>query len=154
MNQSTHPIGSDNAGRATDENGGKIQIMPTHWASLRYMSDVKPLNESDAPCLEEIRRVLEKHGRLERLGVTLLHRHFEVADDEIMVEEINFGDRTLVVRPIKKGTIGPCVETAWQLNAGDAIQTCAKQHCYSTCIEQERAFRDLMCRTENGQASL
>ena len=122
----------------------KISVMPTHWAEIGYMSDVDPLNDTDVPCLEELQRVLEKHGKLERLGVTLLHKHFELADDEMMVEEIDFEQRTLVVRPQKRQEVGPCVETTWQLNVGESLQVCAQQHCYSTCIEQEKAFRELM----------
>lgn len=140
MNEPTRPATEEAPASAV---GPGISVMPTHWRDLRYMSDVDPLGEADLPCLLEIRSVLERHGRLDRLGVTLLHRHFELADDEIMVEEIDFEQRRLVVRPQRREDIGPCVETSWQLD-GESLQSCAKQHCYSTCIEQEKAFRELM----------
>jgi hypothetical protein len=124
-------------------------VMPTAWAELPYMSEVAPLNEADIPCLEEIRQVLAKHGRLDRLGVTLLHRHFEIGDEEILVEEIDFSGRRLIVRPIKKSVAGVCVETSWKLGS-NAEQYCGKQHCWSTCIEQEKTFREMMQGATSG----
>jgi hypothetical protein len=121
-----------------------INVMPTEWSTLSYMSDVRPLDESDLPCLEELRQILAKHARLDRLGITLLHRHFELSADEIMVEEIDFQQRSLIIKPQKKSVVGKCVETMWKLGVGEAEQACAKQHCYSTCIEQEKTFRELL----------
>jgi hypothetical protein len=72
------------------------------WAVLDHIADVRPIDDSDAACLNEIRDVLEKHKALQRFGVSLLHRHFEVADDEFMLETTDEANREHWVRPVKR----------------------------------------------------
>lgn len=40
------------------------------------------LNSEGAACLAELREVLGKHDRLNRFGITLIHKHFELSEDE------------------------------------------------------------------------
>ena len=54
-----------------------LAMAPTQWGRYEDINDVEPLNEGDQACLTEIREVLKKHGKRERFGVALLHRHFE-----------------------------------------------------------------------------
>ena len=55
-----------------------VHVAAMQWAVLDHIADVRPIDDSDAACLNEIREVLEKHNALQRFGVSLLHRHFEV----------------------------------------------------------------------------
>jgi hypothetical protein len=66
-----------------------------------HINDVEPIGEADLECLREVRAVLQKHGKLERFGVQLLHSHFAVGDDEMFVEEVSVRDRTLTQRVFK-----------------------------------------------------
>jgi hypothetical protein len=79
-----------------------LVLQPLQWNTLRDIDAVKPIDASDAECLEELRRVLEKHNRLDRFGVALLHRHFDVADDELLLETTDVSRREHWVRPVKK----------------------------------------------------
>jgi hypothetical protein len=79
-----------------------IHMSAMQWTTLDHIADVRPIDDSDAACLEDIRQVLEKHGALQRFGVSLLHRHFDVADDEFMLETTDEEQREHRVRPIKK----------------------------------------------------
>ncbi|HKO89879.1 MAG TPA: hypothetical protein VJU61_01930 [Polyangiaceae bacterium] len=54
---------------------------------------------------------LEKH-----LGLNLLHKHFEIAADEIVVRE--FADDAALIRPYKIGEPGPLVPYLWILAEG------------------------------------
>src|SRR5690349_746431 len=80
----------------------EIVVRPLQWSNLSNIDTVRPIDESDAPCLEEIRGVLEKHGCLQRFGISLLHSHFQLADDEILLETTNVDAREHWVRPVKK----------------------------------------------------
>ncbi|AJT64543.3 hypothetical protein T261_2872 [Streptomyces lydicus] len=42
--------------------------------------------------------ILEKHGNLERFGLCLLHEHFPLAADEILVEAADAESRTFQTR--------------------------------------------------------
>lgn len=80
----------------------EVVLNALQWSSLEYIDDVRPIDDSDAACLEEIRLVLAKYGNLNRLGIALLHSHFQLADDEMMLETTNVGQREHWVRPVKK----------------------------------------------------
>jgi hypothetical protein len=94
--------------------------------TLPDIDDVAPLSDADQPCLAEIREVLAKHGALDRFGVALLHEHFEVADDEILVETIDVETRTLTSRPEKIAELAEfrSVETSWRLDTPTAMARC------------------------------
>jgi hypothetical protein len=130
--------------KRSDNLDAVLSLRPTSWSALPYMSDVQGLSEKDIPCLKEIRDVLAKHQMLERFGINLLHKHFEIKDTEILVETIDFEKRTLMTTPKDRSVIGDCVETSWSLSENDARIACGKTHCWSTCIEQEKSFRDLV----------
>ena len=80
----------------------QLVVESMQWNSLRHIADVRPIDDSDGACLNDIRRVLIKHGQVERFGVTLLHSHFDVAGDEILLETTDLEKREHYVRPVKK----------------------------------------------------
>ena len=53
---------------------------------LPDLHEVKPMGPDDANCLEQLREVLIRNGAVDRFGITLLHDHFEVQPDELLVE--------------------------------------------------------------------
>ena len=79
-----------------------VDVSAMQRAVLDHIADVRPIDDSDAACLNEIREVLEKHNALQRFGVSLLHRHFEVAEDEFMLETTDEVKREHWVRPVKR----------------------------------------------------
>lgn len=91
------------------------------------INDVKPFSSDDEACFGELRDVLARHGALERFGITLLHGHFEIADDEILVESIDVENRTLTTRPAKATEVaGDTIETNWRLDVREAMQRCER----------------------------
>ncbi len=84
-------------------------------ADIRMMNDVHAISEADKECLMEVAAVLQKHGALNRFGVTLLHRHFEIAEDEVLVEDCDREARTLTSRPVKESQLArfDAAETNW-----------------------------------------
>ncbi|HEY0872555.1 MAG TPA: hypothetical protein VGD94_03715 [Vicinamibacterales bacterium] len=108
-----------------------LEVSPIQWSKLKNIDDVDPLNNADTECLLEIRDVLQKHGKLNRFGVALLHSHFDLAADEAMVETCDLENRTLTLKAVKQSEVGPRdVGTIWKLGEGDFI---AMSWCRSYC---------------------
>jgi hypothetical protein len=51
------------------------------------MDDVTVASAIDEPLFNELREILRKHGALRRFGITFLHPHFHMDDDELFLEE-------------------------------------------------------------------
>ena len=83
------------------------------------------LSNSDNDCIRDIVQVLKKHNCLDRFGVTLLHKHFEIEDGEVLAETNNPVCRTLLVEPIPKTELvhSNYYETAWRFDHGEAVTT-------------------------------
>jgi hypothetical protein len=79
-----------------------VHVSSMQWNRLDHIADVRPIGDEDAACLEEIRSVLEKHGALSRFGVSLLHSHFSLAEDEMLLETTDLVKRQHLVRPVKR----------------------------------------------------
>ncbi|SRR5258707_15735024 len=97
---------------------------PTQWAAIPDISETNPLTLKKRDCLREVRDVLSRYGCLDRFGVSLIHKHFEIGDAEALLETIDVDNRTLTVRPVKKDELGPSVETQWHLRDGEAFVVC------------------------------
>jgi hypothetical protein len=94
------------------------------WAVTPDISETSPLSETDKQCFKEIRDVLSKFGCLDRFGINLIHKHFEIAEDEALLETIDVEGRTLTVRPVKKTELQNSVETQWLLRNGESYIAC------------------------------
>lgn len=95
-------------------------------AQLPDISEVVPLGEVDQPMVDEIVAVLKKHNALDRFGLVLLHQHFPVGDDEILVESTDVEGRLQTTQPVKKEEITnlPCTETSWRLDTRKPTMAC------------------------------
>lgn len=66
---------------------------------------VKPFGEADETCLQELNEVLRKHGATSRFGVNLLHSHFQMGEDEVLLEETDIENRKQTISVIKKSQV-------------------------------------------------
>ena|SRR5947209_8481457 len=96
-----------------------LTVLPMQWTSVRDIDDIDPLCDADTDCLAEVRDVLKKHGKLERFGIALLHSHFPLADDEILLETSDVETRTLLLQPAKQSEAAASIGTIWMLRDGD-----------------------------------
>ncbi|MFT4075636.1 MAG: hypothetical protein QM647_08880 [Asticcacaulis sp.] len=109
----------------------QIVMRPMEWAPLPDIEDVEPLNDMDADCLSEIQAVLKRHGKQDRFGVTLIHKHFDMAEDEVLLEHTHLEDRRLVLAPVKTDAadVVRSVQTAWMFsdNGGELMRACYRR---------------------------
>jgi hypothetical protein len=87
----------------------------TSWNEYPHVDDVHHLDNGDLACIDEIRQVLSRHGKLDRFGVNLLHRHFPITENEVLVETCDEMTRTLTIRPEQRGGVANALQTSWQL---------------------------------------
>jgi len=111
----------------------KIVLEAVQWSSLPKINDITPLDDDDYKVLKEIREVLQRHKRTERFGVCLLHKHFEVASDEIAVEYTDEEQRIsrVVVENAADNTAQPHIQTMWKFSDGTIY---AGQICIQKCV--------------------
>jgi len=94
------------------------------WNGLPRVDDVDPTTQQDVEVLTAIREVLERYGALNRFGVTLLHSHFDLADDEVLIEKVDPDTRTLTIRPeqLEVTAISDrLLATSWRLDSPEFI---------------------------------
>jgi hypothetical protein len=92
---------------------------------LPDLTEIEPLGAADDVCLEEVRAVLKRHGALDRFGITLLHDHFDVAEEELLVETCDPASRTLTIAPMTIAATDEgdrLIETNWRFSDGDSAR--------------------------------
>ncbi|MFP4520275.1 MAG: hypothetical protein ACLFQ5_12570 [Oceanicaulis sp.] len=91
---------------------------------------LSPVDASDEACLHDVRQVLERHGKIGRFGVHLLHAHFDIGDDEVLLETCDQDQRILVSRIAKADSndARSSIETSWAFDAA------ADRRCQRKCV--------------------
>ena len=80
-----------------------IQTSKVDFATLTEIEDVEQLSKTDEQILEELRDVILAHGKGDRIGVVLIHKHFEVGPDEKAVETYYPDERVSKIEVVKDG---------------------------------------------------
>lgn len=106
------------------------------WNHLSDIHDVAPLSDQDHACLDAVRDVLARFGCLDRFGLNLLHKHFEMAADEILVEQVDEEARKLVTKPVKVAVVADDLQNSiatqwhWRRDKNGKYE----QICVSRCF--------------------
>ncbi len=105
-----------------------ISIQPMQWSGIPDIDQVETFSERDEECFREIRDVLKKYNALDRFGLTLIHTHFVIDEDEVMVESTDIETRTHTIRPMKQHDLDEQMFTItnWKLTETDKVvkRTC------------------------------
>lgn len=93
---------------------------------LIHVDNVIPLAEDDYICLEEVRDVLKRYKKLDRFGVNLLHKHFELKENEVLLESCDEHNRVLTIEPVAKELLSEStlLETSWHLSEFTPLLGC------------------------------
>ena len=107
-----------------------LNAVPIQRLNLLDIDNVPRINESDYGCMAEVRDVLRKHGKQTRLGIALLHKHFDLRKGEVLVETTDPVNRVSTIQPVKASEAGNAIETIWALLDGEneALLGC-RQYC-------------------------
>ena len=95
------------------------------FSDLPHISQVKPFGPEDAPLFAELAGVLNRHGALDRFGITLLHTHFPMLDGEVLREETDEEARVQTIQPAIRAEVtdSHVTETIWRLDQDGAATT-------------------------------
>lgn len=97
--------------------------------------EAMPLGPGDEDFVRDMVAVLAKHDNLKRFGLCLLHEHFPLDDDEIMMETHDTDARTFSSRVVRKSEVEDAKWTSWSLAHMEAgadampLQGCAQDKC-------------------------
>jgi hypothetical protein len=106
-----------------------ISIRPMQWADLPELHQAPPLEESDLECLEEIRAVLARHGKLARFALHLAHRHFDLAPGEILIERPDPDGRSQHVTVGRLDDESEARPTTWLFEEGPELRLSDAVYC-------------------------
>lgn len=93
--------------------------------------EAEPRLESEIAAFIELREVLVRHGLDQKYGLTLLHKHFDLAENEVMVEFTDLKTRTLTSKPTTIDAIpeSNLREVTWSLS-NDTVMGACVQRCF------------------------
>lgn len=111
---------------------GKLVLETIQHSKLLDIDDVEPINDKDYEVLDEVRAVLDKHNYTDRFGMILLHKHFELQEDEILIEDTDTANRISTVKVTKEsGSSEGTIETMWKFGKGvNAVTKCVLRCSY------------------------
>ncbi|MFI9722149.1 hypothetical protein ACIHFE_21210 [Streptomyces sp. NPDC052396] len=115
---------------------GKRAIIADRRALPRF-EDAEGLGPQDGPFVRDLVAVLEKHGNLDRFGLCLLHDHFPVASDEVLVETHDIEARTLRIQVEKAATTRHTRPSQWRFAKArpGAAGEAAESHAYQVILQ-------------------
>ena len=101
-------------------------LIESNLPAPKHISVVEPRSDTDDPLFAELATVLKKHNALDRFGITLLHRHFEIEPGEVLLETTDIPSRVQTIRPVTHDemTADPYIETSWRLGDGWIAMGC------------------------------
>ncbi len=104
----------------------RLTIAPLHWSRLPDLRHVAPLDGDDLECMIAVRDVLARHGRLNRFALHLVHKHFELDADEVLVEYSDPATREQWQRVERRASarLHDAMPTTWTLAAAAPLAVC------------------------------
>lgn len=110
----------------------KLSLETVQYSSLTDIDEVEPLSDHDHLVLTDLRDVLRKYGLTDRFGVCLLHKHFDLNDDEVLMESTDPRARVSTLVVARRNSIqGRSIETMWKFSNNRPIV--AGQECRQAC---------------------
>lgn len=99
---------------------------------LPSVKAVTPFNaDVEKKFLKEISAVLRKHKMLDRIGLCLLHKHYDIASNEILVETTDARERLSTIGPVTSDSMpnDDLLETMWKIEEDGStrvVQYCGR----------------------------
>lgn len=120
---------------AENWNDESVVLETVQWSSLLDVDEVDPVGSDDHKVLKEIQKILKNNGALNRFGICLLHRHFDVNEGEIAVEYTDTENRisTVKVEPVKEIIDKSYLQTMWRFSdQPNSITVCVRRCSYNS----------------------
>lgn len=112
----------------------QVVVQPMQWASTKDIEEVEPVSDKDAEIFRELREVLVKHNAVDRFGVTLIHKHFDLAENEQLVEFTDLEKRWLMIKPVSDSEALNTIETSWRFSTEPEGPRYVMANCVGRCF--------------------
>lgn len=96
------------------------------YHALQDINEVEPLTDEDQETLQMVREVLRKRNAIDKFGVSLLHDHFDINEDEMLVETTDPVTRTQTIKPYRNKELKEAniledgyIQTNWRFDKND-----------------------------------
>lgn len=106
-----------------------LSVQPMQWARLPDLHETPDIDDDDLACLAEVRAVLARYGRLQRFAIHLAHRHFDLADDEILIERQDPASRGQIVSVGRIADAKDARPTTWLFEEGPELRLSEAVYC-------------------------
>jgi hypothetical protein len=94
----------------------QVVTQPMQWASTKDILEVEPVSDKDSGVLRKLREVLIAHDAIDRFGVMLIHKHFDLNENEQLVEFTDTENRRLTIQPMADSDDLNTIQTAWRFS--------------------------------------
>jgi hypothetical protein len=94
-----------------DYEAGAFQTLSPFFSARDGLEQFKPL-------VKQIGDVICAHQLEKYVGISLLHKHFDIADDELVLRE--FCDNTAYMKPKKTCSVASSIPYLWRVSTGSA----------------------------------
>ncbi|MEA5573493.1 hypothetical protein [Calothrix sp. UHCC 0171] len=101
-----------------------ITYEPTVFDRLHKFSDAKHSLANHKDVLGELGAVICKYGLQQKLGLTLLHKHFDLSPHERLIESV--GDDKVYINPVAKVNEREIIPYLWKLSSGINGENCTQ----------------------------
>lgn len=99
---------------------------PMNWSALPDLEEVPELSAADMQCLAEVKTVLERHGAVKRFAIHLIHKHFDLKENELLVETNDGDERTQTLKAYNRADLNmdDIRPTTWILDGETPEMAC------------------------------
>jgi len=119
-------------------------LTPLMHNNLKDIDAIEKLNETDLKCINDIKNILKRHNKEDKFGVLLLHKHFDISEDEIMLESIDVKNRILITKPQKISTLkqNSFIQTVWSFSNNPSLNKNCESCCPRDTSGKHHGYRD------------
>lgn len=119
-------------------------LTPLAHNYLKDINSIEKLNLTDLNCINEVKDVLKKHDKEDKFGVLLLHKHFDLEEDEIMLESIDTENRILTTQPKKINELSESsfIQTVWSFSKDPSLNKSCESCCPFDKSGRHVGYRD------------
>ena len=122
----------------------KTMLNPILHNELSDIQEVALITKDDSYCLSELKEIILKYGKENKFGISLLHTHFDLLENEMLVETINVKERVLTTTPVQvdEQRKKSLVQTVWCFSKDQSLVKGCESFCPRDDKGRHKGYKD------------